>query len=292
VLCFIFSQFFQRYGKKGLIWTKGIGVIMAWGLTTLNETDFYVDESILSEITHVLLVNTEGASSLPQMLVASAVMGEEPVGYITSKHALVEPHRTLDETTTMWPIFRKGLTLFVCVNALPVISHAHSAQRNEWLFNYPPARDIAAYFKWAAHFGILTTYALNRLFDTTPPDFPAMRVDARKMGTDEAPQSLQSIWGWLPAHLFTLMSDEPSSIFIMPSETATATSREAITIDPADFETMCDLLRESGFSIPQETAKMAEDSYNGISSEAIERVKELMGSHEKTIDRGSGGMYQ
>lgn len=263
---------------------------MAMEYATVNETDFYMSRESLDGITHLLLINGEGASTLPAILVASAVQGTEPIGYITSKHAFVQPHRILDEVHTMWPVFRVGTTAFVCVNSAPVISHAHGAQRNEWLFNYPPCRDIADHFSWVEHFAVLTTFALNRLFDKPYPDFKSTRVDVEDLGTDVAPESLQSIWGWLPAHLYGMMSDGAASIFIMPSESVKAT--EALSMCPADFKGMCELLRLNGFTIPEETEKSAQDSYIGITSEALERVQELMGSLPTKEENHNGGMFQ
>lgn len=263
---------------------------MAMDYATVNETDFYLNRESLDGITHLLLVNGEGASTLPSILVASAIQGNEPIGYITSKHAFVQPHRILDEVHTMWPVFRVGTTAFVCVNSSTVISHTHGAQRNEWLFNYPPCRDIADNFSWIEHFGILTTFALNRLFDKPYPDFESMRVDVEDLGTEVAPESLQGIWGWLPAHLYGMMSDGTASIFIMPSESVKPS--KSLSMSPADFKGMCELLRENGFSIPENTEESAQDSYIGITSEALERVKELMGSQIVKDESHNGGMFQ
>ena len=60
---------------------------------------------------------------------------------------------------------------------------------------------------------------------------------------------------------------------------------------PAHFNDMCKLLRENGFSIPEGIENDAQESYMGITSEALERVQELMGSHPKK-ESDMGGMFQ
>lgn len=263
---------------------------MAMECATVNETDFYTEKQGMKGVTHLLLVNGEGASTLPSILFACAVKDTEPIGYITSKHSFVQPHRMLNEIHTMWPVFRVGTTAFVCVNSAPVISHAHGAQRNEWLFNYPPCRDIAANFSWVEHFGVLTTFALNRLFEKQMPEYGTMQVDARDMGTDEAPESLQDIWGWLPAHLYAMMSDGDASVFIMPSEKMQEGTD--LSMLPAHFAEMCKMLRDEGFTIPEGTETEAQSSYIGVASEAIQRVVELMGTTQKKEKEDDRGMFQ
>lgn len=266
---------------------------MASTYGTVNETDFYFQDGSLEGVTHVLLINNESASTLPSLLVSHAVLDTEPVGYITSKHAFVKPHRILDEVHTMWPVFRVGTTAFVCVNSIPVISNTHSAQRNEWLFSYPPCRDIADHFSWVDNFAVLTTFALNRLFSekSDANEQKSIRVDVRDLGTESAPDSLQAIWGWLPAHLYSMMCDGKASIFIMPAESVEGDKKKP-TMKPARFKEMCALLREHGFSIHENAGSDAQESYIGITSEALERVQELMGSQPRREESHNGGMFQ
>ena len=269
------------------------GYNMAWDFTTLGETDFYTN-GFTDSATHVLIINENNASNIPSFLITVFEEAMDKVGYITSKHALTTPHRVLNDECPMWPIFRNENTLFVFVNSPPTVSSQLGAQRNEWLFNYPPARDIAQYFKNSEHLAVLTTFALNRLFnDEKQQDLGSacVKVDAHDLGTDDAPHSLQPIWSWLPPHIHSMVSEGESSIFIMPSEETTGKGNR-IKIKPALFAEMTKLLRENGFDIPEGIAEDAQDTYIGMSSQAMMRIKELVNQVEFDDNGPSGGMYQ
>jgi hypothetical protein len=51
-------------------------------------------------------------------------------------------------------------------------------------------------------------------------------------------------------------------------------------------------LRKDGYNIPRDAAKRAQESYIGLTSEALEAIKELLGSHETTMKDNTGAMYQ
>ena len=271
------------------------GCIMSWDFTTIGETDFYTN-GYTDSATHVLIINENDASNIPSFLITVLDEQMDKVGYVTSKHALTQPHRVLDDECPMWPILRHGNTLFVVINSPPTVSSQLGAQRNEWLFNYPPARDIAMFFKDYEHLGVLTTFALNRLFnDKRAQDLgdSCVRIDANDLGTEDVPHTLQPIWAWLSPQIHALLSEEgESSIFIMPSE-ETNNEKGGIEVKPALFDEMVKLLREHGFDLPEGVAKEAQDTYIGMSSEAMMRIQELMSQVE--FDDGNksvGGMYQ
>jgi len=275
----------------------GLGYNMAWRLTTTGETDFILSEACM-DATHILITNMDDSSNLPELLVEHIIKdrhGEtgKPDGYITSKHAMTAPHRVLNEKNNMWPVYLRDNTLYICVASPPTVSP--KTNRNEWLFNYPPARDIAMHFKHAEHLSTLSTFALDSLFKDPPsePNTECVFVSADEFGTDDAPQTLQAVWAWASPQVFSLCTDETESgAFIMRNEQPS--NSDSFPIEPADFQNMCDLLREHGFSILHGTADDAQSVYMGMASEALERINDLVDSAEleKRKQRYSGGMFQ
>ena len=265
---------------------------MAWKLTTTGETDFILSDDCM-KATHILITNMDDSSNLPELLVEKIIGDKKPDGYITSKHAMTAPHRVLNEGNNMWATYLCENTLYVCVASPPTVSP--KTNRNEWLFNYPPARDIAVHFSHAEHLSTLSTFALDSLFKEplSEPNNECLFVSADDFGTDNAPQTLQSIWAWASPQVFALCSDEASSgAFIMRNEKPT--NSDSFPIEPADFHNMCDLLREHGFSIPQDTAEEAQKVYMGMASEALQRINELVdvAQLQNEKERYTGGMFQ
>lgn len=265
-------------------------------LKTVGETDFYLSEKI-DGATHMLIINANAPSNLPALLAIELAQitqdKQNKVGYITSKHALTKPHRMLDERNPMWDIHRYKNTLIAIINSPPVISNAMGAHRNEWLFNYPPARDICVAFQHLEKIGTLTTFALNRLFtEPTPMPKSCVAYKASMLGQGGFVETLQDIWSWLPVQI-NHMTGGDSTIYIMPSEEAKPDAGRASTsVEPAQFKEICSLLRKDGYNIPRDAAKRAQESYIGLTSEALEAIKELLGSHETTMKDNTGAMYQ
>lgn len=282
----------------------------SWNFATIGETDFYTDD-IVESATHLLIINSNAPSNLPSILGVELARAEKEgsrVGYVTSKHVLTRPHRVLNELNPMWPLFQYKETLILIINSPPTISSNPSAHRNEWLFNYPPARDIVMRFKNLKRIGTLSTFALNRLY-TEPSPMPEQceKVDGSQLGTDDAQDTLQSIWSWLPVEIGSRLGI-PSTIYLMPSEEAVeglsvedmsygalgkiTSSKKISPVQPAKFKEMCDMLRKDGFKIPPYSAKRAQDSYIGLSSEALERIKELIGATNEITKTDTGAMFQ
>jgi hypothetical protein len=268
-----------------------------WNFSTVGETDFYLSPEV-EGATHMLIINSNAPSNLPAILgieLGCVEKDESRVGFITSKHVLTKPHRVLSENNPMWPLFKYKNTLILMVNAPPTISTQLNAHRNEWLFNYPPARDIVMKFAHLKRIGTLTTYALNRLF-TTPSPMPTECVAVREneLGLEKTAESLQSIWSWLPVALRGMVGKK-GSIYIMPSEEThkdLKSFESKSVIEPAKFDEICNLLRADGYKIPRGASKRAQGSYIGLSSEALERIKELIGaSHEENLN-DTGAMFQ
>ena len=63
-------------------------------------------------------------------------------------------------------------------------------------------------------------------------------------------------------------------------------------VAPAKFDEICNLLRADGYKIPRGASKRAQDSYIGLSSEALERIKELIGAHHEENLNDTGAMFQ
>lgn len=266
-----------------------------WIFSTTGETDFYMSEQAMREATHLLIINTHASSNLPSILgieLGQVESEESRVGFISSKHILSKPHRLLGELNPMWPIFKYKTTLIAMVNSPPTISNNKGAWQNEWLFNYPPARDIVMHFDHLERIGTLSTFALNRLF-TEPIPLPTecAVVRGEELGTDDAPESLQSVWGWLSVQVAHMVGID-SAIYLMPPEQAQTDGGESSVMIPAKFREMCDLLRKDGYKIPRGTYNRAQKIYTEFTSEALERVKELIGAtHEKTSN-DTGAMFQ
>jgi len=267
-----------------------------WTFSTIGETDFYLAPEV-EDATHLLIINSNAPSNLPALLgieLGCVEKDESRVGFVTSKHVLTKPHRILNENNPMWPLFKYKNTLILMVNAPPTISTQLGAHRNEWLFNYPPARDIVMRFADLKRVGTLTTYALNRLF-TKPSPMPKECVAVREheLGEKETTETLQSIWSWLPVALRQI-TGKKGSLYIMPSEeTHTGADLKSKTVvEPAKFDEICNLLRADGYKIPRGAAKRAQDSYIGLSSDALERIKELIGAHHEENLNDTGAMFQ
>ena len=220
--------------------TEDVGLYMTsesdWDFSTVGETDFYLSP-LIHTATHMLIINANSPSNLPALLGVELARAhlEHRVGYISSKHILTKPHRLLSESNPMWPIFQYKTTLIVMVNSPPVISNNSNAQRNEWLFNYPPARDIAMRFKNLERIGTLSTYALNRLFIdpiALPKKCVVIRGEDLGKETDETLETLQSIWSWLTPQIAHLLGVK-ASIYLMPPETSKNDGRNKATVEPA-----------------------------------------------------------
>jgi len=266
-----------------------------YSFSTVGETDFYLTDEAM-DATHMLIVNLNAPSNLPTILGAEIAQPSKGniVGYMTSKHILTTPHRVMTESNPMWTIFKHENTLCVMVDSPPVISNSPNANRNEWLFNYPPARDIVMRFAHLERIGSLSTFALNRLF-TEPKALPTKCAVIRGVdfGGDKAQETLQSIWSWLPVQVAHLIGVD-SALYLMPPEVAKGRNIDKnVEIEPACFDEMVKLLRKDGYKIPRGASQKAQGIYTGLTTEALERIKELLGAQQQeTVSSNTGAMYQ
>lgn len=262
-------------------------------LTCYGETDFIIKSGSVEGATHALVINLSGPSNLPAYMLAAFRDDMEGVGHIVSKHTLTQPHRVLCEGPPTWPILRHGDTLFFVVNSPPVISNNPANHRNEWLFNYPPARDIVLFLMEheLTHCATLSTWALNNLFtEGTDEDTDSCAyVPVGDWSDDDAPESLQDLWAWVTPALFESLTDGEGGIFIMPCEQMEPKEKRSVV--PALFPEMSDLLRSHGFSIPEKTEDVAKGLYEDAVDEAMQRVAEIMGSQRVKENQGVGGMF-
>lgn len=243
-----------------------------------------------------LLVNLSGPSNLPAYLLAAFRSDMENVGHVVSKHTLTQPHRVLCDGPPTWPIVRYGDTLFIIVNSPPVISNNPSNQRNEWLFNYPPARDVALFLMEhdIEKCATLTTWALNNLFneDVGEDTDTSIYVPVSKWSSDAAPASMQDLWAWVTPALFESLTDGEGGIFIMPCEQAADGKSVKPVMLPAHFPEVADLMREHGFDLPDDAEEVAKGLYEDAVDEAMQRIGEIMGSQRvKETNAGVGGMF-
>lgn len=197
-------------------------------IETINETDFIWFDGVPQGITHALLYDAVGADHIPAVIGASIVEDKDPIGYMTSKHIHSSPHTFLDVGFTGWPIYRKGNTLVVEVLTPAHISKDLSQQKNAWLFNYPPARDVASMLVGLGveTFCVLTSSAFDDMLGKEQDGI--VEVKGEEIGSSEAHSSLQPLWGWLPAFMFNVEA-EGASILILPPHGARPT--------PMDYET-------------------------------------------------------
>tara|TARA_R100000231_G_scaffold34814_2_gene30762 strand:+ start:7266 stop:8075 length:810 start_codon:yes stop_codon:yes gene_type:complete len=265
-----------------------------YNFKTIGETDFYTHNTVESA-THLLIINTNDSSNIPTLLGVELAQAEKElskVGYITSKHVLTKPHRLLAEQNPMWPLFQYKETLIAMINSPPVISNSGNAQRNEWLFNYPPARDIVMRFKSLERIGVLTTFALNRLF-VEPMPLPSECVVVRgdDLGKEDCVETLQALWSWLSPQIAHLIGVD-AAIYIMPPEKTDSYLSDKISVEPALFKEMTDLLRKDGYKIPRGAANRAQKLYSEFTTEALERVKELVGATQDNQIVDTGAMFQ
>ena len=263
-------------------------------LTCYGETDFIVSDEGVEGATHALIVNLSGPSNLPAYLLAAFRDDMENVGQVVSKHTLTQPHRVLCEGRPTWPVLRYGDTLFIIVNSPSVISNNPANQRNEWLFNYPPARDIALFLmeNEVKHCATLTTWALNNLFteEDTEDTETCIYSPSVDWSGDDAPASLQDLWAWVTPSLFESLTEGSGGAFIMPCERAdggTVTPK----IQPALFPEIADMMRAKGFEIPEGAEDEAKSLYDDAVEEAMERIADLMGAKRVKESSGVGGMF-
>lgn len=265
-----------------------------YNFNTIGETDFYTKD-IVETATHLLIINTNDSSNIPTLLGVELAQAEKEisrVGYITSKHVLTKPHRLLAEQNPMWPIFQYKQTLIAMINSPPVISNSGNAQRNEWLFNYPPARDIVMRFAHLERIGTLTTFALNRLFvEPMPLPNECAVVRGEELGGEDCVETLQALWSWLSPQIAHLIGID-AAIYIMPPEKTDSYINDTIQVEPALFKEMTDILRKDGYKIPRGVAKRAQKLYSEFTSEALERVKELVGATQENQIADTGAMFQ
>lgn len=267
--------------------------------STVGETDFYMSERAKGA-THLLIVNLNAPSNLPTILgaeIAQPTKGDDRiVGYMSSKHILTTPHRVLTDSNPMWTFFMHETTLIVMVDSPPVISNNPAANRNEWLFNYPPARDIVMRFAHLERIGTLSTFALNRLFTKKEPlPKKCAVVRGKKLGKAcTKNETLQSIWSWLPVQIAQMVGVE-SALYLMPPEITKGSGfndEVGVRIEEAEFESIVRLLRKDGFKIPRGAAQKAQGIYTGLTTEALERIKELLGAQQQDSLSNTGAMYQ
>lgn len=270
---------------------------MTGRLETYGETDFIViDEKSLSKGKKVLLVNSMAASNIPYLLMRATIKDDlkNPIGYVLSKHTGSQPHAVLSDFQFGWPMFRYKDIIFIDIRSNTLVSHDLRQQKNEWLFNYPPARDIANWFAGRTHieqFANLTTWALNPLFKT-PVEADTSKsicIEGKALRTNNAPESLQSLWGWLPTYIYSLIGNGDSTLFIVPSETnPTGTERYQEPEIDTYLEEAVALLRENGFNIPFRVIRDGIGLYNSILSD----VSEALSNVAEQRNEGQGVMFQ
>ena len=250
-------------------------VITMGEVVTINETDFIWMNGVPEGIEKAILFDAVGSDHVPAVVGASFASDEsveEPVGYMTSKHISSSPHTMLSSGFTGWPIYygpdKKTLVIEVLTPAH--ISKDMGAQKNAWLFNYPPARDVAH---------MLVTIGCENFCVLTSDAFDVLRgehtgsicvVKGEDIGRQETLEtdSLQTLWGWLPAFMFAV-EKKGAHVMVIPSH--------GQSFEPKSYgETfITEAIRElklMGFNT-NGCHKRAKELYERASSESVEAAK-------------------
>ena len=237
-------------------------------IQTINETDFVWFDGELKGITQAILYDAVGTDHIPAVVGASMVKDNEPIGYMTSKHIHSSPHTFLEVGFTGWAIYRNDNCLIVEVLTPAHISKDIGQQKNAWLFNYPPARDVAKMLVnlGVKDFFVLTSDTFDRMMEEEIDS--CVIVKGEDIGGKEAYNSLQPLWGWLPAFMFSVES-AGAKILIIPSHGARL---ESLTYDESHIREALDLLKKNGYNTVG-AIKRSKGIYDKASSEANEAAK-------------------
>jgi hypothetical protein len=275
----------------GLIRTPTYGKDMG-EVKTINETDFIWFEGKPEGITHAILYDAVGADHIPAVVGASLVADKEPIGYMTSKHIHSSPHTFLDVGFTGWPIYRHGHTLIVEVLTPAHISKDISQQKNAWLFNYPPARDIAKMLLELGpqQFFVLTSGAFDDMLGDAH-EVPVL-ISSSEIGEEETMSSLQPLWGWLPAFMYGVESDSEAYVFVIPPH---GPRPEPLSYEDSHIRESIGILKQWGFDTKGALTR-SKKIYSEASKEASKAAKhanEVIARMKVEEKKGSmGGMFQ
>jgi hypothetical protein len=260
-------------------------------IITVNETDFIWMSGIPKGINKAILFDAVGSDHIPAVVGSSLVKDAEPIGYMTSKHIPSSPHTMLSYGFTGWPIYygNDKSTLLIEVLTPAHISTDGAAQKNAWLFNYPPARDVAVMLNniGCEKFMILTSDAFDMRngHGFAEPHI----VEGEEIGAGDILDidSLQTLWGWLPAFIFATLR-EGAKILIIPSHGQTMESK--VYTDTHINESL-DILKKEGFNITG-SKKRAKDIYAKASSETLEAVKLADEVMTKMLNKSRASKYE
>ena len=262
---------------------------------TIGETDFIWFDDVPEGITHALLFDAVGADHMPGVVAASLVEDTQPIGHITSKHVHSVPHTLLKERGFVgWSVFRVGHALIIEISTPARLSDDVGQQKNAWLFNYPPARDIA---RMLADLGVETfTTLTTSLFDEhilSKEVADGVRIiPASQIGNgDEDDDTLQPLWGWLPAFVFERIKGG-AEIMLMPAH---GPSVQAKPLEETSFEVTLEALKDCGFPT-QGAIERGKNLYEMASYDAAEAAKmanEVMSKLRRQKKSGGyeGGMF-
>tara|TARA_A100001201_G_scaffold23240_2_gene26413 strand:+ start:11823 stop:12629 length:807 start_codon:yes stop_codon:yes gene_type:complete len=241
-------------------------------VVTINETDFIWMNGKPEGITRAVLFDAIGSDHIPAVVGSSMVKDIEPIGYMSSKHIASSPHTLLSLGFTGWPIYRGSDENTIVVEVLTPahISRDMSAQKNAWLFNYPPARDVARMLNdlGCETFCVLTSDAFDAR-EGRGLEKP-MLVKGEDIGAGDivATDSLQTLWGWLPAFMFAV-ERKGAHVMVIPSH---GHGMEVRDFQETHINGAIDILKNLGFKIAG-CKKRAKDLYYKASSDTVEAAK-------------------
>jgi hypothetical protein len=260
-------------------------------IVTVNETDFIWSNGIPKGIKRAILFDAVGSDHIPAVVGSSLVKKVEPVGYMTSKHIPSSPHTMLSFGFTGWPIYygNDEETLVIEILTPAHISTDSGAQKNAWLFNYPPARDVAVMLDniGCETFCLLTSDAFD-VRNGEGLEKPAL-VKGEDIGNKEISRdSLQTLWGWLPAFVFSQIKGKGASVLIIPSH---GQKMEVTPFQETHINATIDILKNLGFKI-EGCKKRAKDIYAKASSDTVEAAKMADEVITKMLNKTRASKYE
>ena len=264
-------------------------------IETVNETDFIWINGAPMGVKQVVLYDAVGTDHIPAVVGASLVSkgDEDPIGYIASKHIHTSPHTLLEVGFTGWPIYRTGDSLIIEILTPAHISNDVREQKNAWLFNYPPARDTAKMISNldCETFTVLTSTAFDIQIKMKGHAEECVVIKSEEIGKEGVFNSLQPLWGWLPAFLYNIES-EGGNILLIPAHGAT---NESLPYEDTSIRQAIGILKEQGFDTKGALMR-SKSIYKTASSEASEAAKmagEMVARAKNKMKKDStnGGMF-
>ena len=262
-------------------------------IQTIKETDFLWVDEIPQGVKKAVLYDCIGTDMIPAVVGSSLIEDEQkPIGYISSKHIHASPHTLTDVGFTGWCIFRTGDTIIIEIMTPAHLSNDPREQKNAWLFNYPPARDIAEMLReiGVTHFYNLTSSAFNTMAEMEMDETMHI-IEAEDIGDDDTHRTLQPLWGWLPSWIFgKVLGGQSKVVSIPPAHIQT----NKIPFEDTGIPEALNYLVGEGIAFNGNLIERAMRLYTDASSENMKTSKEaleMIAKEKAKRTRNNGVMF-